>query len=98
MTLPTTTRNSRPLQGQLTDLTTGTFNGVSLFASGGSTLSVGISADGSLTQTITQANLAGQDLAITGASSLSSLADPDHHGADCGGDDGAPKTAPRAAG
>jgi flagellin len=61
------------LKGQLTDLTSGTFNGVALFASGGSTLSVGISADGSLTQTVTQSNLAGQTSTITGASSLTSL-------------------------
>jgi flagellin len=45
------------LQGQLTDLASGTFNGVALFAAGGTSLSVGISADGSLTQAVTQADL-----------------------------------------
>jgi len=59
------------LQGQLTDITKGTFNGVDLF--GGASLSVGISADGALTQTITQADLANQSSSITGASSLTAL-------------------------
>jgi flagellin len=52
------------LQGQLTDLTNGTFNGVNLF--GGTTLSVGISADGTLTQTVSQADLAGTTSAVVG--------------------------------
>jgi flagellin len=47
------------LQGQLSDLAEGTFNGVGLFAAGGGSLSVGISADGSLTQAVTQGDLAG---------------------------------------
>jgi len=61
------------LQGQLTDLTKGTFNGVDLFKSGGGSLSVGISADGSLSQSVSQADLAGQSTTITGATSLSGL-------------------------
>jgi flagellin len=61
------------LQGQLTNLQSGTFNGVALFASGGSSLSVATSADGSLTQSISQADLAGNTSSITGASSLTSL-------------------------
>ena len=57
------------LQSQLTDLSAGNFNGVALFVSGGSTLSVSTSADGSTTQAITQSNLAGVTSAITNASS-----------------------------
>jgi flagellin len=52
------------LQGQLTDLTAGTFNGVALF--GGGTLSVGISADGSLAQTVTQGDLANTTSTVVG--------------------------------
>jgi flagellin len=52
------------LQGQLTDLTQGTFNGVDLF--GGTSLSVGISADGTLTQTVTQGDLSGNTSAVVG--------------------------------
>jgi flagellin len=54
------------LQGQLTDLTQGTFNGVNLFAAGGGSLSVGISADGSLSQTVTQGDLAGATATVVG--------------------------------
>jgi flagellin len=61
------------LKGQLSDLTSGTFNGVPLFVSGGATLSVGISADGSLTQSITQADLAGQTTSITSAANLAGV-------------------------
>ena len=57
------------LQSQLTDLSAGNFNGVALFVSGGSSLSVSTSADGSTTQAITQSNLAGVTSAITNASS-----------------------------
>ena len=56
------------LQSQLTDLSAGNFNGVALFVSGGSSLSVSTSADGSTSQAITQSNLAGVTSAITGAS------------------------------
>jgi flagellin len=55
------------LQGQLTDLTQGTFNGVNLFATGGSTLNVGISADGTLTQAVTQGDLAGNTSTVVGS-------------------------------
>jgi flagellin len=61
------------LQGQLTDLSKGTFNGVALFGAANANLSVGISADGSLTQTISQSNLTGQTSGITGAASLTAL-------------------------
>jgi flagellin len=61
------------LQGQLTDLTAGTFNGVSLFQAGGGTLSVDISADGSQTQAVTQGDLAGATSSVVGASSLTSV-------------------------
>jgi flagellin len=63
------------LQGQLTDLTAGKFNGVNLFGAGahGTSLSVGISADGSLTQAMTQAGLASATTTITGAADLSAL-------------------------
>jgi len=57
------------LQSQLTALTEGTFNGVALFVSGGSNLSVSTSADGSTTQSITQSDLATAVSSITGASS-----------------------------
>ena len=63
----------KALQGQLTNLTNGTFNGVALFASGGSTLSVSTSDDGSLTQTITQSDLAGKTSAVTGAANLAAI-------------------------
>jgi flagellin len=61
------------LQGQLTDLTSGTFNGVNLFKTGGATLSIGISADGAQTQTITQSDLAGQSSTVTGAANLAGV-------------------------
>ena len=62
------------LQGQLTDLGLGTFNGVALFAAGGTSLNVGISADGSLTQAVTQADLGAATSAVTGGSvSLTSV-------------------------
>ena len=57
------------LQSQLTDLAAGNFNGVKLFVSGGSTLSVSTSADGSTTQAITQASLYDITSTITAASS-----------------------------
>ena len=56
------------LQSQLTDLAAGNFNGVALFVSGGSSLSVSTAADGSTSQTITQADLAGITSTITNAS------------------------------
>jgi flagellin len=56
------------LQGQLTDLTKGTFNGVNLF--GGGSLSVGISADGSLSQSVTQSDLATATSSVTGATGI----------------------------
>jgi flagellin len=55
------------LQGQLTDLAAGTFNGVALFKTGGATLSVGISADGTLTQAVTQADLTTSTSAVNAA-------------------------------
>jgi flagellin len=61
------------LQGQLTNLTQSTFNGISLFASGGSTLSVSTSADGTLSQNITQADLDGKTSTITGATNLAGV-------------------------
>ena len=54
------------LQSQLTELTVSTFNGVPLFVSGGSTMSVSTSADGSTSQAITQADLIGATSSITG--------------------------------
>ena len=56
------------LQSQLTDLAAGNFNGVALFVSGGSSLSVSTAADGSTSQTITQANLYGITSSISTAS------------------------------
>jgi len=63
------------LKSQLTDIAAGTFNGVALFGAGagGTALSVGISADGSLTQSMTQSGLASATSAITGAATLSAL-------------------------
>jgi flagellin len=61
------------LQTQLGDLTSNTFNGVSLFVSGGSSLSVDVSADGTQTQAISQGDLSGDTSTITGASSLTAL-------------------------
>jgi flagellin len=61
------------LKGQLTDLTSGTFNGVSLFKSGGGSLSIGISADGTVTQSVSQGDLAGNVSTVTGASNLAGV-------------------------
>jgi flagellin len=62
------------LQTQMTDLTKGTFNNVSLFTTGGSSLSVGISADGTLTQAVSQLDLGADTSSVTGSStSLSGL-------------------------
>jgi flagellin len=48
----------KALQGQMSTLSAGTFNGVALFSTAASTtLSVGISADGTQKQTVTQAQL-----------------------------------------
>ena len=57
------------LQSQLTELTSGNFNGVKLFVSGGGTLNVSTSADGSTSQAITQASLYNVTSAITSATS-----------------------------
>jgi len=54
------------LQGQLTDLTAGTFNGVSLFATSAPNLAVGISADGTLTQNVTQGDLGAATASVVG--------------------------------
>ena len=59
------------LKGELTNITSAQFNGVNLF--GGGTLSVGISEDGSQTQSITQADLATNVTSITGAANLAGL-------------------------
>jgi len=63
------------LQTQLTATTNGTFNGVALFGAGaaGTTLAVGVSADGTQTQNITQSGLATAVTAITGAANLAAL-------------------------
>jgi flagellin len=59
------------LKGELTNITSAQFNGVNLF--GGGTLSVGISEDGSQTQSITQSDLATNVTSITGAANLAGL-------------------------
>jgi flagellin len=59
------------LQAELTNLAGSKFNGISLY--GGGSLSVGVSEDGSQTQAITQADLATNVTAITGAASLTAL-------------------------
>ena len=57
------------LQSQLTELQVGNFNGVSVFVSGGGTLNVSTSADGSTSQGITQSSLYNVTSAITSAAS-----------------------------
>ena len=61
------------LQGQMTTLAAGTFNGVSLFGTkAAQTLSIGTSADGVQKQTVTQSFLNGGTVAtVIGAASLS---------------------------
>jgi len=59
------------LKSQLTDLTSGTFNGVNLF--GGGSLTVGISADGSVTQSITQSDLSTDVTSVTGAANSAAV-------------------------
>jgi len=59
------------LKSQLTDLTSETFNSISLF--GGGTLSVATTEDASATTSITQADLATNVTSITGAASLSAI-------------------------
>ena len=62
------------LKAQLTAVTSGTFNGVALFGAGaGTTLAVGVTADGTQTQNITQSGLATAVTAITGAANLAAL-------------------------
>ena len=62
------------LQTQLTDLSAGSFNGVALFGnSSASQLTVGISADGVLTQGVAQAYLSGAASTIVGFTSGSSF-------------------------
>lgn len=61
------------LQGELTNIAGSKFNGVDLFAAGGSTLSVAVSEDGAQTQTISQSDLAGNASTITGAANLAAL-------------------------
>ena len=56
------------LQNQLTALTAGTFNGVPMFVTGGSSLTVPTSADGTTSQVITQSDLVGATTSITSAS------------------------------
>jgi flagellin len=59
------------LKAELTNLAGSTFNNVALF--GGGSLTVGVSEDGSQTQAITQADLATNVTAITGAANLAAL-------------------------
>lgn len=61
------------LKAQLTSLATGTFNGISLFASGATTLSVTTTEDASQTLNIHQADLAANVTSITSAANLSAL-------------------------
>jgi flagellin len=60
------------LQSQLSSLTSEKFNGVDLFAAAG-TLTVATSEDGAQSFDITQANLAGNVSAVTGAATLAAL-------------------------
>ena len=61
------------LQSQLTSLAAEKFNGVALFGGAATTLEVATSEDGAQTFDITQANLAGNVLAVTGAATLTAL-------------------------
>lgn len=61
------------LKGELTNLAGSTFNNIALF--GGGTLTVGVSEDGSQTQTITKADLATAVTAVTGAANLAAVTD-----------------------
>lgn len=63
----------KALQGQLSDLAQGKFNGVALFANGGGSLSVATSEDGTLSQNVTQADLEGKTSTIAAATSLSGV-------------------------
>ncbi|MGB0369716.1 MAG: flagellin [Opitutales bacterium] len=61
------------LQSQLGLLTNENFNGVSLFANGGNTLSTIVTEDGQQTVDISQADLQGTTNTVTSASSLTSI-------------------------
>jgi len=61
------------LQSQLTSLAAEKFNGVALFGGAAATLEVATSEDGAQTFDITQANLAGNVTAVTGAADLGAL-------------------------
>lgn len=61
------------LKAQLTSLSSGTFNGIALFAAGASTLSVTTTEDASQSLNITKSDLAANVSAITGAANLAAL-------------------------
>ena len=61
------------LKAQLTSLSSGTFNGIALFASGATTLSVTTTEDASQSLNITKSDLAANVSAITGAANLAAL-------------------------
>jgi flagellin len=58
------------LKAQLTSLATGTFNGIALFSSGSTTLTVTTSEDASQSVNITKSDLAANVSSITGAANL----------------------------
>ncbi len=61
------------LKSQLTDISSGKFNGVDLFSTSTDGLTVSTSEDGSLTQTVSQSDLATKTAGVTGAASLGDL-------------------------
>lgn len=61
------------LKAQLTSLATGTFNGIALFSSGATTLSVTTTEDASQTLNITKADLSANVSSITGAANLAAV-------------------------
>jgi flagellin len=61
------------LKGELASLGAAQFNGVSLFAGGGGSLTVLTSEDGSQSMTLTQADFAANVSTVTGAASLAAL-------------------------
>ncbi len=61
------------LKAQLTSLVSGTFNGISTFSTGATTLSVTTSEDGGQTLNITKSDLAANVSTITGGANLAAL-------------------------
>jgi flagellin len=61
------------LKAQLISLGTGKFNGINVFATGGGSLTVPTSEDGTQSMTITQTDFSGATSAVSGAANLGAL-------------------------